>query len=87
MMSPESSVQTLQYTATPKNITLEYENFCRELIVNGNENALLRIFNNILSNAIKFTPENGKVSVTITRNESGSVLISFKDTGIGITGG
>lgn len=38
---------------------------------------------NILDNAVKFTPENGKVSVVTTESD-GKVFITIKDSGIGI---
>lgn len=42
-----------------------------------------RIVFNLLSNAFKFTPENGSVSVTM-RQQDGNVILSVKDTGVGI---
>ncbi|KAA0993525.1 hybrid sensor histidine kinase/response regulator transcription factor [Dyadobacter aurulentus] len=44
---------------------------------------LERILNNLLSNALKFTPENGQVSVQLTGYSDG-VMISVSDTGTGI---
>ena len=44
---------------------------------------LQKVFNNILSNAFKFTPENGMVEIKITSSDS-SVIITFTDSGIGI---
>ena len=39
---------------------------------------------NYVSNAIKFTPDNGSVKVKVTRDPSGSVRLDVCDTGIGI---
>jgi len=44
---------------------------------------LQKVFNNILSNAFKFTPENGTVQIEIKTTAS-SITISFTDSGIGI---
>ena len=44
---------------------------------------LQKVFNFILSNAFKFTPENGTVEIKITSSDS-SVIITFTDSGIGI---
>ncbi|MHA1593039.1 MAG: ATP-binding protein, partial [Candidatus Heimdallarchaeaceae archaeon] len=40
---------------------------------------------NLLSNSFKFTPEGGKITVTIKEIENKSVEIKVKDTGIGIS--
>jgi len=42
-----------------------------------------RVFNNLISNAIKFTPRDGKVSVSATMT-TGNLYIEIEDTGIGI---
>lgn len=44
-----------------------------------------RVLLNLLSNALKFTPEGGDVLITTVRNRiSGDVVVSVKDSGIGI---
>lgn len=50
-----------------------------EMIKNTNEELLIRIFDNILSNAAKYNTERGQVIVTIKND-----IISIEDTGIGI---
>ncbi|HXI51237.1 MAG TPA: ATP-binding protein [Candidatus Saccharimonadales bacterium] len=46
-------------------------------------NRLRQVFANLLDNALKYTPEGGRVTIT-TRNEPGQVVVQFLDTGIGI---
>jgi ABC-type sugar transport system substrate-binding protein/DNA-binding response OmpR family regulator/nitrogen-specific signal transduction histidine kinase len=43
-----------------------------------------KVYFNLLSNAFKFTPDNGKISISIFENQDNTVRISFKDSGIGI---
>lgn len=43
-----------------------------------------RVFNNIIDNAIKYTPDGGKVIIGITKQDD-NALIAVKDTGIGIS--
>lgn len=42
------------------------------------------IFRNLISNAIKFTPNNGAITITASTNER-ATIISVEDTGIGMT--
>jgi signal transduction histidine kinase len=51
----------------------------------GNPMAIFRVMDNLLSNALKFTPEEGRVTIRAEVAESGKeVHISVADTGIGI---
>ncbi|GMV42102.1 MAG: hypothetical protein AMXMBFR64_38180 [Myxococcales bacterium] len=43
-----------------------------------------RVFINLLSNALKFTEANGRVSIVLDRGEGGEVTVAFSDSGIGI---
>ena len=44
---------------------------------------LLRVFNNLLSNAYKFTPEKGKI-FTHVKGDQDWIIVSIEDSGIGI---
>jgi signal transduction histidine kinase len=50
----------------------------------GNEELLAHIWNNLLTNAIKFTPPRGTVHVCLSANEK-SVTVTVSDTGEGMT--
>lgn len=48
-------------------------------------NLMDKVYFNLLSNAFKFTPDNGKIDIIIHDNKKGNnVTITFKDNGIGI---
>lgn len=47
-------------------------------------NLMDKVYFNLLSNAFKFTPDNGKINISIVENQDNTVKISFKDSGIGI---
>ena len=51
----------------------------------ADKRALHQIILNLMSNAIKFTPEGGQVIVSTTHTSEGDVIIRVKDTGIGMT--
>ena len=45
---------------------------------------LEQVLSNLIGNALKFTPEGGKVSIVTRNEESGKLVIEVSDTGIGI---
>lgn len=51
--------------------------------VNGDKEKLREVFQNIIGNALKFTPSSGKIQTTITKDKS-DIYIAFSDTGPGI---
>ncbi|NNG03415.1 MAG: hypothetical protein HKM95_04860 [Inquilinus sp.] len=50
----------------------------------GDEVRVRQILLNLLSNAIKFTPENGKVLVSAATDDDGGLLVTIRDTGVGM---
>ena len=82
-----SSVETLRLEAAGKGVTLESlvevpeEVSCRAW---GDEARLHQILVNLLSNALKFTPERGSVTLRLRKAEASATLI-VKDTGKGIS--
>ncbi|MDI1475592.1 PAS domain-containing protein [Polyangium sp. y55x31] len=54
------------------------------LCVDGDPVRLAQIFSNLLNNAAKYTPEEGKIALSVERRGA-AVVVSVKDNGIGIT--
>jgi len=54
--------------------------------IQGDDEALTQILDNLLDNAIKYTPEGGSISVRLSQRESRAVL-EMEDSGIGIPKG
>lgn len=52
--------------------------------VYADERALTQILLNILSNAVKFTPAGGRITLSAVRAAHGRIAISVRDTGVGI---
>ena len=57
---------------------------CRPLIMYANIQQLTQLFNNLISNAIKYNKPGGKVLVTVT-SELEDIIIIVEDTGVGIS--
>jgi len=73
--------------AERKHIRFFYSSYVDHLITNFDHDKIERILFNLLSNAFKFTPQNGSVYVDINANrrcENVMLEITVKDTGIGI---
>ena len=58
---------------------------CRRCAVPAREELCRQIWQNLYSNAIKFTPDGGTITTRIT-TEPGWVTVSISDTGIGMPG-
>lgn len=51
----------------------------------GDERALIQILNNLLSNALKFTPDGGRIVVEAMVDEGNGIVLSVTDTGAGMS--
>ena len=61
------------------------ENFEPDLpSVYADERAIRQIWLNLISNAIKFTPPDGKIVLSVGRTRAGGVYMAVRDTGPGI---
>lgn len=66
-----------------KKLHLEYQP-CHDILLNLTEDSLEMILGNLLSNALKYTPEGGRIVVMVKADEH-KVLIVISDSGIGIS--
>lgn len=69
--------------AHKKNIELSI-NVPEDLRVFADNHLMATVFRNLASNAVKFTPKGGEVTINATQKPDNSVEISIKDTGIGM---
>ena len=82
----EASVNAVRPAAETKGIELKVDVDPSNCTVRGDPNRLQQVFWNLLTNAVKFTPKEGRVSVTLGRVSS-HLAVSVADTGEGIDAG
>jgi signal transduction histidine kinase len=70
--------------ASQKNISIQHES-CNECVVYADPDLTNTVIRNLLTNALKFTPENGSVKIKVNF-EANYWIVSITDTGIGISG-
>jgi heavy metal sensor kinase len=51
----------------------------------GDARMLQRMLSNIVDNAVKYTPPGGKVEVSLAASERPDIIVTVKDTGVGIS--
>jgi CheY-like chemotaxis protein len=80
------AMATVQAEAERKAIAIQLRLNAADSMVLGDAVRLQQIFWNVLKNAVKFTPEGGKVVVnTRVATETGDMTVEVVDTGIGMT--
>jgi signal transduction histidine kinase len=78
-----STLQTIMEPATKKGIEVTID-IPENLQVFADENMLASTLRNLASNAVKYTPSGGKVSITAKPIVDNNIEISVKDSGIGM---
>jgi two-component system, OmpR family, phosphate regulon sensor histidine kinase PhoR len=63
---------------------IQFEPVSSQMLL-GNEQELLSAFGNLISNAIRYTPAGGQITVRWDVNASGQGVFSVRDTGPGIS--
>ncbi len=77
------SVTHMQETANKKGIEL-FLNIPNEIVVFADRNMTKTIIRNLISNALKYTPKGGAITLSAKNTEDNKVEIAIKDTGIGM---
>ncbi|TGL31624.1 response regulator [Leptospira koniambonensis] len=80
----DTILKDFEPSALEKNIQIRKEFTSPDLNVLIDRYLFERIFFNLLSNALKFTPKDGNISVTLTYSKD-QLLLSVQDSGIGIS--
>ena len=81
-----STVLKLAPIAMKKNIDLKIDPLFELPVVNIEENRIAEVIENLIGNALKFTPEGGAVTVSasLINGNNAAVKVSVSDTGAGV---
>ena len=75
------SIVLMESEWTKKEIDFEVD--LEEIAYTGNENLMLHVWNNLLGNAIKFSPQKGSIGIRLVKRE-GRIVYTIDDNGPGI---
>ena len=76
-------VDIFEIIAQNKHIKLNYQTSAPSVIVTADNDMLKTVVRNFMSNAIKFTPENGSIDINLS-TEGDYAKVSVRDHGVGI---
>jgi PAS domain S-box-containing protein len=79
----EKAVELLSTVAKQKLVTVEVD-IPAGTMVRAKDQPVLQVLNNLISNALKFTPPNGRVRLDIAKQTAEEIVLAVRDTGIGI---
>jgi signal transduction histidine kinase len=80
----EDAVVFVKERAEKKKIAISRDAISPSLAIYGDRDYLEQVLINLLDNAIKYTPEGGRVGISVNEKDGHEVLFLIKDDGIGI---
>ena len=83
VLSAQTAIENASIEAQRRGITINFDSE-KSIMVTGDRGEIDIIFNNLVSNAVKYNRDGGKVNVVI-RPENEIINISVSDTGIGMS--
>lgn len=81
----QQAVEANQAYAIEHDVRLVLAGNIPATIVYADGHRLLQVFANLISNAVKFSPEQGVVEVSVTHNDKAMIRVSIRDYGPGIS--
>ena len=81
----QSSLTAFSQNATDLGVSIESRFDPSVPTVRGDPSKLRQVFNNLISNSVKFTPPGGSVHISASALPDGGAMVSIRDTGVGMT--
>jgi len=79
----QNAVDLFKTSALQKGLSINLSMPEEDLILMGTEQEMEKILNNLVTNAIKYTPRGGSISLDLSASQN-HLILRIKDTGIGI---
>jgi len=79
----KSSLEALKTKASEKDLNVSFKSTQSEHIITANGFLLEQMFINLIDNALKYTPDHGKIGIEISSRDK-ELIVEIYDTGIGI---
>ena len=83
----ETVVEPFHAAAQEKGVALDFTDEAENPFISFDGTMMRKVVNNLLSNALKFTPEGGAIHVRLADQGNGMLALAVSDTGIGIPKG
>ncbi len=80
----DKALSELKNTINEKKLVIHQQFPQKPVILKTDQNIMMIIFQNLLTNAVKYTPAGGKIEFEITEKNESQILIRVSDTGYGI---
>jgi signal transduction histidine kinase len=82
----DRAIKQYESALQQRNISVEAKAEGLPQTIRADQERLVDVFSNLISNAIKYTPDGGKISISgTTDNQRGLVRVTVKDSGIGLS--
>lgn len=81
----QDALRMVRVQANDKRIGLDVEISADTPAMIADRRAIRQVLLNLLANAIKFTPEDGRITIAVHRERDGRMAIVVRDSGVGMT--
>ncbi|MGK0500648.1 MAG: signal transduction histidine kinase [Oceanicoccus sp.] len=77
--------QDFELKARKKSVEISIQADCGDIVVNADIQLIQRVFENLLANAIRYTPRQGKILISLGLNDDGRVIVKVANDGDSIS--